>query len=59
MGVMAISGDGDRKDKVLRQVRTSLLAMQKKLSDFYYEENTRINGLVWEIDEVLPREKKA
>ena len=50
---------GERdKDKALALQRAYLLNMQKQILTFSDKMNTEINGLVFEIDKVLPKKEK-
>lgn len=50
--------DNDEKDKALKLLRVYLLNMQRETLAFSAKISTEINGLVFEIDRVIPREKK-
>ena len=53
----AVSADND-KDKALKLLRVYLLNIQNQVLTFSDKINTEINGLVFEIDKVMPKETK-
>ena len=48
----------DERDKTLTLLKVYLLSMQKQILTFSDKMTTEINGLVFEIDKVLVKEKK-
>jgi len=48
----------DERDKTLTLLKVYLLNMQKQILTFSDKMTTEINGLVFEIDKVLVKEKK-
>ena len=47
------------KDKALRLIRVYLLDIQRQALAFSSKLSTEINGLVFEIDKVLPRKESS
>lgn len=55
---MDTTGD-DERDKALSLLKVYLLNMQRQVLSFSDKMNTEINGLVFEIDKVLPKKESS